>query len=133
MSRERRETLGLVVDAFNRRDVEGLAALLANDAEIVPTRAALEATTAYRGPTAAAQWYAAVDESWDELVVEIDELRERGDRVLGFGRIRGRGRQSGAAIDVEAAAVARFRDGLITNLRIYTSRTEALEAAGLSE
>jgi ketosteroid isomerase-like protein len=121
------ELMRAVVQAFNRRDVAMLEPLLAQDVEIVPIRAALEGTV-YRGANAAAEWYAAVDGSWDDLTVVVDEVRAHGDQVLGLGRVRGRGRESGVAIDVEAAAVARLHDGLITHLRIYTERAKALEA-----
>jgi ketosteroid isomerase-like protein len=97
----------------------------------VPIRAALE-DTVFRGPDAAAEWYAAVDETWEELTVGIQEARDCGDRVVAFGPLRGRGRESGAAIDIEAAAVAHVRDGLITSLQFFTSPAAALEAAGLS-
>ena len=133
MSRENVEVMRAVMDAFNRRDVEALGALLAPDAEIVPMRAALESNSAYRGPNAAADWYAAVEEAWVNLSADFEGTREVGDRVLGFGRIRGRGRGSGAAIDVEATAVAHFRAGLITRLQIFTNREEALEAVGVPE
>ena len=126
------EIVRAAADAFNRRDVEAFRALTANDVEIVPIRAVLEGTI-YRGPDAVARWYAAIDDSWEALTVEIEELRDAGDRVLTLGRIRGRGRGSGAAIDVEAAALTEFRDGLITRWHNYTDRAEALEAAGLSE
>jgi ketosteroid isomerase-like protein len=132
MSQQNIASMRAVVEAFNRRDVEGLTALLAKDVEIVPIRAALEGTV-YRGPDAVAEWYAAVDESWDELKVAIEEVRDGGERVLALGRIRGRGRDSGAAIDVEAASVGHFRDGLITRLHHYTDRAEAVGAAGLSQ
>ena len=132
MSEENVEIMRAVIDAFSRRDVEALTALLATDVEIVPIRAALEGTV-YSGPDAVAEWYGAVDESWEELTAKIDEMRDGGDSVLGFGRLQGRGRESGAPIDIEAASVAHFRNGLITRLRIFTNRSEALEAAGLSE
>jgi ketosteroid isomerase-like protein len=128
MSSKNVESMRAVAEAFNRRDVEGLERLLADDVEIVPIRAAVEAGTVYRGPDAVAQWYAAVDASWDELRVEVEEVRDGGDRVLAFGRIRGRGRGSGAAIDVQSASVAHFRDGLITRLHHYSNRDEAAEA-----
>jgi len=41
--------------AFNRRDGEALGAVLAEDAEIVPVRAAVDGTV-YRGPDAGAQY-----------------------------------------------------------------------------
>ena len=132
MSEENVESMRAVIEAFGRRDVEMLTALLAEDAEIVPIRAALE-NTVFRGPDAAAEWHAAVDESWEELTVELQGARNRGDWVVGFGPLRGRGRESGAAIDIEAAAAAHFHDGLITSLQFFTTRAAALEAAGLSE
>jgi ketosteroid isomerase-like protein len=121
-----------VADAFNRRDVGSLEALLAPDAEIVPIRAAVDQTV-YRGPDVAARWFAAVDDSWEELVVIVEEVRATADCGVALGRVRGRGRASGVAIDVEAAAVARLHNGLITHIQIYTDRAKALESAGLAE
>jgi ketosteroid isomerase-like protein len=43
-----------------------------------------------------------------------------------------RGRGSGAPLDVEAAFVYEFWDGKITRDRAYSSKTQALEAVGLS-
>ena len=132
MSQENVKSMRAVIDAFSRRDIGALTALLATEVEIVPIRAVLEHTV-YRGPDAVAEWYGAVDESWKGLTVEIEELRDGGDWVLAFGRLHGRGRESGAPIDIEAAAVAHFRDGLITKLQTFTNRAEGLSAAGLSE
>ena len=132
MSQENVEIMRAVLEAFNRRDAEGFGALLDNDAEIVPVRAALEGTV-YRGPDAAAQYCAAVDESWDNLEWEVQEIRDGGDWVLALGRIRGGGRGSGVAIDARAGWVARFHDGLVTTFHTYADRGQALEAVGLSE
>ncbi len=132
MSQENVESMRAVADAANRRDVEALTALLAKDAEIVPMRAAIEGTV-FRGSDAVARWYAALDEIWEGMEVEIESVRDLGDRVLALGRFRGRGRGSGAALDVEAASVAHFHDGLITRLQNFTDRAEALKAAGLRE
>jgi ketosteroid isomerase-like protein len=121
------------MEAANRGDVAALSALMSPDVEIVPMRAALESDTAYRGPDAAAQWLAALEQSWERLTAEIEDVRVTEDCVLALGRIRGRGRQSGVGIDVPAAALARFRAGQLTYLRVYTDQEAALEAAGLSE
>jgi hypothetical protein len=53
MSRKNVEVGREVMEAFNQRDGAGFAAFLAVDAQIVPVRAALEATV-YRGSDAAA-------------------------------------------------------------------------------
>jgi ketosteroid isomerase-like protein len=132
MSQENVEIVRVAMEAFNRRDGEGFGALLASDAEIVPVRAVLEGTV-YRGPGAAAQYCAAVDDSWENLRWEIEEIQDDDGWVLVLGQIRGRGRGSGAVLDVRAAWVARFREGLVTNFHTYTDRGEALEAVGLSE
>jgi ketosteroid isomerase-like protein len=126
------EIMQAAVEAFNRRDAKEFGALLSTDAEIVPVRAALEGTV-FRGPDAATHYCAAVDESWENLRWEVEEIREGGDWVLALGQIRGRGRGSGAALDVRAGWVVRVRDGLITNFHTFADRAEALEAVGLLE
>jgi ketosteroid isomerase-like protein len=60
------EIMQTAMKAFNRRDGEGFDALLTEDAEIVPVRAALEGIV-FRGPNAATQYCTAVDESWENL------------------------------------------------------------------
>ena len=132
MSSEKVEAVRAAVDAFNRRDGEAFGALLTEDAEIVPVRAVLEGTV-YRGLDAASQYCAAVDESWDSLRWEVEEMRDGDTWVLALGRIHGRGRGTGAAIDVRAGWVARFRDGLVASFRTYADRADALAAVGLKE
>jgi ketosteroid isomerase-like protein len=132
MSQENVEIVRAAIEAFNRRDGEGFGAFLADDAEIVPVRAALEGTV-YRGRDAAARYCAAVEESWENLRWEVEEIRDGGSWVLALGRIQGCGRGSGAVIDARGAWLARFRDGLVTNFRTYPDRGEALEAVGLAE
>jgi ketosteroid isomerase-like protein len=132
MARAHTEIVRAAIEAFNRRDGEAFGALLARDAEIVPVRAALDGTV-FRGPDAAAQYCAAVDDSWDELRWEVEEIRDGGPWVLALGRIRGSGRGSGAAIDARAAWIATFKEDLIAKFHTYADRTEALAALGLSE
>ena len=132
MSQENVELMQAAMEAFNRRDGEAFGALLSEDAEIVPVRAALEGTV-YRGPSAAARYCAAVEESWEDLRWEIEEMRDGGSWVLALGRIRGGGRGSGAAIDARAGWVAHFRDGRMTSFHTYADRAEAIEAVGLPE
>jgi ketosteroid isomerase-like protein len=116
--------------AFNNRDGAAFDALLDRHAEIVPVRAALEGIT-FRGPDAASQYCAAVEESWEELRWEVEDIRDLGGRVIALGRIQGRGRDSGAGIDATGAWVADLRDGLITRFHTYSDRAKALEDVGL--
>jgi len=132
MSQKNLDTMRAAIDAFNRRDGEGFDAHLAEDAKIVPVRSALEGTV-YRGSDAATQYCIAVDASWENLVWEVEEMRDDESWVLALGRIRGRGRGSGAVIDARGAWLARFQDGLVTHFRTYPDRAEALRAVGLEE
>lgn len=132
MARENVEAVQAAIEAFNRRDGAAFGVLLADDAEIVPVRAVLEGTV-YRGPDAASMYCAAVDESWESLRWEVEEIRDGNGWVLALGRIRGRGRGTGAEIDARAGWVTRFRDGLVTSFRTYADRAEALKAVGLRE
>ena len=61
MASETREITLRAADAINRRDVEALQELLAPDGELVPMRAAMERVS-FKGPRAAALFFAAVDE-----------------------------------------------------------------------
>jgi ketosteroid isomerase-like protein len=132
MSQENVEIVRAAIDAFNRRDGETFDALLATNAEIIPVRAALEGTV-YRGADAATQYCAAVEASWENLSWEVDEIKNGADWVLALGRIRGRGRGSGATIDTRGAWLARFHDGLVTHFRTYPDRSDALKAVDLAE
>ena len=80
-----------------------------------------------------ARYCAAVEESWENLRWEVEEIRDGGSWVLALGRIRGRGRGSGALFDAKGAWLARFRDGSVASFRTYPDRDEALKAVGLRE
>ena len=132
MSQENVETMRAVIEAFNRREGGEFGAFLTEDAEIVPIRAALEGTT-YRGRNAAVLYCAAVEQSWEGLHWEVEEVRDGAGWVLALGRIRGRGRGSGVDIDAHGGWLASFRGGLIKRFQTFSERAQALEAAGLRE
>jgi ketosteroid isomerase-like protein len=132
MSQENVEIVRAALDAFNRREGPGFDALLAADAEIVPVRAAIERVV-FRGPDAGSQYCAAVEERWEDLRWEAEEVRDGGEWVLVFGHIRGRGRDSGANIDARGGWVADLRGGKIVRFQTFSDRAEALKAVGLEE
>jgi len=132
VSRENVEVVWLMFDAFNRGDVEGFAAALTEDATIVPLRAALE-DTVYQGPDAARDFWADAMEAWSELRVDLEDVRDCGDRCLALGSIKGKARGSDAVVQTPAAWIAQVRGGRFAEVRTYTSHEEALEAVGLRE
>jgi ketosteroid isomerase-like protein len=64
---------------------------------------------------------------------ELEELFDRGDQVLAFVRVRGRGNASGVELDVRNAQLWTLRQGKAVRGEAYADRDRALEAAGLSE
>ena len=73
-------------------------------------------------------------EIWGDFVIEPVEFIDGGDRgVVVMVAIRGHGKGSGAPIDAPTAFVSELRDGKIARDRAFTSRSQALEAAGLSD
>jgi SnoaL-like domain len=98
MSEENVQRLQAAIEAFNQREGPTFDRLLAADAEIVPVRAAVEGTT-YRGSGAGSQYCAAVDDTWESLTWEVDEIHGVRELVVAVGHIRGKGRETGATID----------------------------------
>jgi ketosteroid isomerase-like protein len=64
---------------------------------------------------------------------EINELVDAGDKVVCVQRWTGTGRGSGLSVELEEVIVFTFENGKIIVGRVYADRSEALEAAGLSE
>jgi ketosteroid isomerase-like protein len=76
------------------------------------------------------QWLSA----WDNYNAEADEYRELdSDRVLVFGRMRGRGKTSGVNVETEFANLLHLRDRKVLRLCLYSNREHALADLGLAE
>ena len=71
---------------------------------------------------------------WGDVAFEPVEFTEAGDDVVvAVIAMRGHGRGSDAPFDAVGAFVYEVRDGRIVRDRAFTSRSQALEAAGLEE
>jgi hypothetical protein len=55
------------------------------------------------------------------------------ERVLVFARVSAKGRESGANVEIEVAHEFTIRERRVVRFTVHASRTEALEALGLSE
>ena len=132
MSRETVETGMRWVDAFNRRDIDGMVELTTPDFEWVPAMAAIEGEI-FRGREGIEMYRGRLDEAWEDLRAVADEYRDLGDRALFVGRMVGRGRVSGVPVETPLGVVTEFRDGVISVIRTFLDHDEALRAAGLNE
>ena len=87
----------------------------------------------YRGREGFELWMRDIDEQFDRWQIEIDEFRETDDgRILAFGRIHLRGRESGIEMDQPGAWLIELREDMFYRMTVWTSRDEALSAAGLA-
>ena len=115
-------------DAINRLDADALAELVHDDGVFEPLRAATEG--AYVGPDGMRRFVADTVETFDVFEATLEEVSDLADgKVLGVGTIRMRGRGSGFENDVTTAAVAQFRDGLLTRYKDYGDPKLARQAA----
>jgi ketosteroid isomerase-like protein len=118
------------IAAINRGDIEAALAVTAEDAVIIPQRAATEG--AYRGHAGARAWFADTAETFERFRWSVSELRDLGDRVVAIGKIHIRARGSGLETDITTAGIATFREGKVVRWEDFGDVERALEAADVS-
>ena len=138
MSKENVQAVRDWVAAINEGDSGRLVELSHPQVDYMPYLAALSgAAGAYRGHQGLRQYVRDLAEAWGSYEVEIYSLEDLGDDVVMEGRLRGKGRTSGINVDAEMAWLHTFRpgtgEGRYLRLRYFANRSDALEAAGLSE
>jgi ketosteroid isomerase-like protein len=131
MSLEDVDVVRRAVTAFGAADQETLFDLMSENAEFFALRSATEGT--FKGHDGLRAFLADNRESFEIFEPLHEEFRDVGDgRVLAFGMIRIRGRESGVETEVPSAVLATIREGRIVHFKDYGDRQAALEAAGLA-
>lgn len=85
----------------------------------------------YEGIDGARQFLREWASTWDDWKLEIEEYLDAGDDVLVVLRQSGTAKASGLPIDMHFAQLFTVADGKQTRMRMYASREEGLEAAGI--
>jgi ketosteroid isomerase-like protein len=132
MSQENVDLLKELLARFEAGDRTSWKGHLTEDI-IWDTSAAMPAAGIYEGHDGVEQFFVEWLSAWEDPTVEHLELIDAGDSVVNVFRWRGRGRTSGVPTEGVFFAVYDLRDGKVYRYRQYETRTEALEAAGLSE
>jgi uncharacterized protein len=128
------ELFEIGVDAYNRRDPEAFVSRCEPDCDWYPfLRSRVEGETGYRGHDGIREWFRDIDSMFSEMRAEVRDIRDLGDRVLGLGTLRGRGRESGAEVSSPIGWLIEVREGMLRRGWAYASHEEALEAADLEE
>ena len=133
MSEENVESFKRGTEAYNRRDVDALLKTLDPEVEwhsalLIPFGGA---ATVSRGHDGVRELLVEVDEALAEIHLDYSDVRDLGDRVVGIGHIRTRGKQSGAVTEMPFGTVTDMKDGRAIRIWTYLDPDEALQAAGV--
>jgi ketosteroid isomerase-like protein len=129
-----RETLAVVraiYDAFNRSDMDAILEL-ADPAVSVEDHGVIDGAT-YQGRDGVVRFLAFQADAFNAQAAELEELIETGDEIVTVIRLRGEGPRSGIPLEGRFSHVWQIAGGVVHRLRVYASKQEALEAAGLRD
>ena len=132
MSRENVELVRRAYERWNAGDFGWATENLAPEFEYLAADV-VGITGHFRGAEGFLRFLEQFWEGFDEAHAEPEEFIEAGDSVLAVINFRGRGKQSGAEVNMEFFQLWTFRDGKVTRGQGFFDREEALEAAGLRE
>jgi ketosteroid isomerase-like protein len=120
-------------DAYNRGDWEAAMEQLAPDF-VAKDRAELPDPRTYRGREGAEAAFQGAGEGFADYRIEPEEFIDLGGSVVVILRQSGRGEASGAPVEGTVVHLWRIGpDGRAKSLEAFSTREEALAAAGRSE
>jgi uncharacterized protein len=132
VSEQNVEIVRRAFEAFNQRGLEGLLEFADPRIEWSTTGIFLEAGT-YRGHEGIRRYLGAMMEEFDDVRTESVEFIDGGDVVVVPSRFSGRGKRSGAPVDLEITFVYTVEDGQLVRVRNFQDKADALRATGLPE
>jgi ketosteroid isomerase-like protein len=133
MSQENIEIVRQCLEAYASGEIEEMLAYVDPEGELHSAIIGGAEAKVFRGHDGFRRWFAETRESFEELRTDLTEYRDLGDRIVAFGHIHARGRGSGLEIDSPTGWVFTVRRGKVVSAEGFLSRSETLEAAGLSE
>jgi ketosteroid isomerase-like protein len=137
MSQENVEIIRRVYDAAAHRDSDVVLALYDPEVEVDMSHAPcrdLVGQRLYHRHDGLRDFYREWNDAWEIVESEVEELIDAGGHVISVETTRGRGRASGAAVELHQCGIWTIRAGRIVRVEwLDATREEALEAAGLRE
>ena len=120
-------------DAVNRRDIAAIEAIWAEDCVFYSVFAASEGRV-FRGRQGVRDFFAAIDEAFDEYRIEPERILDAGDdRIVALTRITARGKASGIPIEQPVGQIWTVKGKEVRRVDGFADPAQALEAAGLQE
>jgi ketosteroid isomerase-like protein len=122
------ETIHRAYEAWSRRDVEGLLAMVHPDGVARPLLGANIGTSVYHGREGLRDWFYDLHQEWETFETTVVRIDERGDRAVLTVEVHARGRASGVVIDDELYHLVDIRDGMILRLEAFRDKDDAMAA-----
>jgi ketosteroid isomerase-like protein len=134
MSRENVEVVRRMVEAYWAGEAETALALLDPELEWdISAHPLPDWPNTGRGRDEYVRYLTGYMRGWREYRGELRELLDGGEEIMIVLGERVKLRDSGAILDRDLHQVWTVRNGLAARCRVFKTREEALEAAGLSE
>jgi ketosteroid isomerase-like protein len=119
--------------ALSDRDLEAMLEVAHPEIEFVTHPGFVGQEPAYRGHEGMRRWLKSL-EPWESFRVEVEELIDATpDTVMSDSHVSARGSGSGVDVEMRTYDVVTIVDGKIRRRRHFTTRDEALEAAGAED
>jgi ketosteroid isomerase-like protein len=115
------------------RRLESVLEELGPDFELDLSRSRSPEAGVYRGSDEIKAMFRQRGEAWSQIEAFETEIIDAGDVVVRVGGFRAVGGYSGIELTAQAATVWQFNDGTPISMRLYQSKAEALEAAGIEQ
>ena len=122
------ETVHVAYEAWSRRDIDALLAVVHPDAEARPILGANIGVSVYRGREGLRDWFTDLHQEWETFQTRVTRIDERGDRAVLTIDIHARGRVSGVVIDGDLYHLVELRDGMILRLEAFRDKDAAMQA-----
>lgn len=134
MSEENVEHVRRTIALWNRRDVDGALEIAADDFAMDWSNSIGPAKGVHRGKEEVRRFWMSFLEAFEAMHWEPKEIIELdASRLLAVTHFQARGRGSGIEVDASGAQLWTVRDGRVQSVKLFQSKEEALEAAGLTE
>lgn len=121
--------VSVLIDTFNRWDLDAFIEICTPDVELRPLRGMLEEIE-YQGHGGLREFQADAEATWKELEFQPAGVESRGDAAVIGGFMRLRGRASGALTERSVAIAVHMRDGLVSRVAIHPDGDSARRELG---
>ena len=132
MSQENLTIVRAIHDALARGESPATLGLLHPDIEYVNPPGAVEPGTR-RGIAAYEDAMRSMHESFEDVRIDVREIKDVGDQVVVLATFIARGRSSGAQRQHDDGYVWTVRDGKAVSFQWFNDQAEALRTVGLRE